>query len=597
MPQGTSKRKLAAILNADVVGYGRLMAGDEAATITALNESRAVFRERIEARGGRVVDTAGDSVLAEFRSVVEAVECAVEVQGALTARNAPLPEDRRMLFRIGVNLGDVIEQKDGTIYGDGVNIAARLESLAEPGGICVSDEVRRQVGNKLDIGFTAMGEQVMKNIAEPVVVHKVLLNPDELEEAPDVRAKPTGMQESDRPSVAVLPFDNMSGDPEQQYFSDGITEDIITELSRFHSLVVIARNSSFAFRGMAIDVKEIGKNLGVHFVVEGSVRKSDTRVRVTVQLIDAATGHHLWAERYDRKLEDIFAVQDEITQAIVTTLPGRMEEAGWERARRKRNPDMTAYDYVLLGLDRFNRFSREDNVQARRYSQMAIDRDPLFARAHALLAASHLWDLYMYAQDDNSLDKAFKSAESALALDDEDSWSRGMLGLVHFLRRQDEESEIQFRRAISLNQNNADTIAFFGNVLVYLGRWEEGLDCITKARRLNPFPPEYYHWYHALALYSAREYGRAIHSVKQIRLLDRWHHGLLAMCYAQMGRSEEAGVELRLLLEAPRGEAIAKGDPLPTEIHDLVFERANRYRIEADRDHFLAGLRKAGLPV
>jgi adenylate cyclase len=584
------ERRLAAIMAADVVGYSRLVRADEEGTLTALKALRAdLIEPKLGEHNGRVVKLMGDGMLAEFPSVVDAVRAAVETQQAVTERNSSLPDDKRIEFRVGINLGDVVIDGDD-IHGDGVNVAARLEGLAEPGGLCVSGAVYDQVRNRIDLSFEDLGDQEVKNIDQPVRVWRWRAVGAE-ESAPTSGSEPLPLP--DKPSIAVLPFDNMSGDPEQEYFSDGITEDIITELSRFHSLVVIARNSSFAFRGQATDVTDVGKKLGAQYVVEGSVRKSGQRVRVTVQLIDAATGHHLWAERYDREILDIFSVQDEITQAIVSTLPGRLEDAGWERARRKRNPDLTAYDYFLLGLERLNRFTREDNHEARQHAQTAVQHDPLFSRAYALLAATHLWDLLMYGKDEDSLEKGFESAESALSLDDEDSWTHGMLGYVRFMRRQDEEAVIQFERAIALNQNDADAIAFFGNVLIYLGRWEEGLDCITKAKRLNPFPPVYYHWFHGIALYSAGDYGNAISAVKQIRSLDRWHHGLLAMCHAQSGKMDEAGAEIAKFMEAPQ---VTDDDSLTDDVRELVNERVNRYRLQADRDHFLEGLRKAGLP-
>jgi TolB-like protein len=401
----------------------------------------------------------------------------------------------------------------------------------------------------------------------------------------------------DKPSIAVLAFENLSGDPEQDYFADGIVEDIINGLARFHTLFVIARHSTFVYKGQGVKVQDIGRDLGVQYVVEGSVRKSGQRVRVTIQLVEGKTGKHVWAERYDRDLDDIFAVQDEITQAIVSTLPGRLEDAGWKRVKQKRAANMTAYDYVLLGLGPFNRFSREDNLQARRMFLAAIDHDPLYARAHALLASTYIWDLFIYAESDQSLDQAFKSAEAALALDDEDGWSHAMLGFALFLRGQDEEAEIQFRRAVSLNPNDADAIAFMADALIYFGRWEEGLECIVKAKRINPFPPVYYHWYHGLALYSAREYEQAIMAIKQIRPLDRWHHGLLAMCYAQVNRLDEASAEIAMFVDARQKEISEHSPSVSVSDLDLALERVNRYRVQADRNHFLDGLRKAGLSV
>lgn len=589
------ERRLTTILSADVVGYSRLMGVDEAGTLAALKAHR---RELIEPKAaqyrGRTVKLMGDGALMEFASVVDAVRFAVEVQCAMRARNADVPEDRRILYRIGINIGDIIVEGDD-LYGDGVNLAARLEAIATPGGVCVSGTVFDHVKGKADIDFADMGEQMVKNISEPVRVYSVALKaPTDRPEA----GGEAGLTLPEKPSIAVLPFDNMSGDPEQEYFADGITEDIITGLSRFHTLFVIARNSTFVYKGQAVKVQEVGRDLGVQYVVEGSVRKSGRRVRVTAQLVEADSGKHAWADRYDRDLDDIFAVQDEITQAIVSTLPGRLDYAGWERAKRKQTANMTAYDYVLLGLERFNRFSREDNLQARRMFQTAIDFDGSYARAHALLASTHIWDLFIYAEEsEQSLDEASRSAERALVLDDEDGWSCAMLGFAHFLRRQDEVAEIQLRRAVSLNPNDPDAFAFMANALTYFGQWEEALECIVKAKRINPFPPGYYHWYHGLALYSAREYEQAIMAIKHIQSLDRWHHGLLAMCYAQLDRLDEASAELAIFVDARRKEMRERGASAPVRDLDLVLERVNRYRVQADRAHFLEGLRKVGLSV
>ena len=588
------QRRLAAILAADVVGYSRMMREDETGTLAQLKTLRKeVFDPRTAEHNGRIVKTTGDGVLVEFASAVDATECATKVQRALARRNEDVPEGHRIELRIGINLGDIIVDGDD-IYGDGVNVAARLEELCDPGEVYVSAVVHDQVEGKITAAFDELGEHAVKNIDKPVRVYRV--SP---EAGAGATAGPVATRVEklfDRPAVAVLPFENIGGDPEQEYFADGLSEDIITALSLWRSFPVIARNSTFTYKGRAVKMQEVADELGARYVLEGSVRKGGDRIRVTAQLIDAETGHHVWAERYDRDLEDVFAVQDEITQAIVSTLPGRMEEAGRERAERKRIPDLTAYDQVLLGLERFNRFTWEDNVHARRYSEMAIERDPLFARAHTLLAAAHLWDLLMYQRDEDSLDKAYKSVEAALALDDGDSWSHGILAWAYFLRRRDEESEIHLQRALTLNPNDANAAAYFGCILVYFGRLDEGLDWITKAKRLNPFPPPNYHWYHGLALYLAREFEQAIQTIKQIRALDRWHHGLLAMCYAQLGRMDQAGAEIALFIEAPEREARADDDPPAADILELVHERVNRYRIEADREHFFDGLRKAGLP-
>ncbi len=568
---------------------------DEAGTLAALkSDCKELIEPSVAEHKGRIVKLMGDGLLIEFPSAIEAVRCAVKIQQALAGRDAGAFGAERTAYRIGVNFGDIVVE-DEDIYGDGVNIAARLERLAEPGGICISDKVYEEVRGRIDLDFADMGEREVRNIDRPLRVWQ--WTADAAATATPRQARPSLPAVPDKPSIAVLPFDNMSDDPEQDYFADGITEDIITGLARFHALFVIARNSTFVYKGRSVNVQDIGRDLGVRYLVEGSVRKAGQKVRVNAQLIESSTGQHVWAERYDRNLDDIFAVQDEITQAIVSTLPGRLEEPGRELVRRKPTASMSAYDHVLLGLELFKRFSREGNLEARKMFQAAIDHDPRYARAHAFLASTYVFDLFIYDESDQSLDKAYESAETALALDDTDGWPHLMLGYALFLRGQDDETEIHFRRAISLNPNDADGIAFMANTLVYLGRWEEGLDYIAKAMRINPYPPVYYHWYHGLGLYSAREYGQAVAAIKQIRLLDRWHHALLAMCYAQLDKPDEAAAEIARFAEARRAEIAERGVSGQISDLDLVSERVSKYRVKADRDHFLEGLRKAGLKL
>jgi TolB-like protein len=465
-----------------------------------------------------------------------------------------------------------------------------LQEACEPGGLALSNSAHDSLGSLVDVTFVDDGEQRFKNIARPIRVWRW---------SPETPASITGdgisLSLPDKPSIAVLPFDNMSNDPEQEYFSDGITEDIITELSRFRSLFVIARNSSFVFKGQAIDIAEIGDKLGVQYVVEGSVRKAGDRVRVTAQLIDAATSRHLWAERYDRELKDIFAVQDEITQTIVSTLPGRLEEAGRERAEGKQTASMTAYDHLLLGRGLFNSFTRERIAEARQLAQKAVALDPNYARAHALIAGTHLWDLPVGYSTEDSLTNALASAKVSVELDDEDSWSHAMFAMALFENKQDEEAEIQGRRAVALNANDADANAMLGVILVYLGRIDEGREWIEKAMRLNPFPPEWYHWYRALAYFSGRSYEEAIHAFKEIRSLDRWGHAYIAACHAHLKELEEARTEVSIFVDARRRELLERGEAFPSQTLELARVRANRYRIQADRDHLLEGLRKAGL--
>src|ERR1700757_88355 len=378
------ERKLAAVLAADMVGYSRLMEVDETGTLARLKTHRIELIDPAIAKNrGRLIKTTGDGMLVEFHSVADAVLCAAEVQRRMARRNADVSPARWMQFRIGINLGDVIVE-DNDIFGDGVNVAARLEMLAEPGGICVSGAVRDQVGQRLgDVAFEDLGDQNVKNIARPIRVFRVRLDPDP-------KAAPEGAKDaaaataiSRKPSIAVLPLVNMSGDPEQEFFADGLTEDIITELSRFHDLLVISRNSTFVYKGKAVKVQDVAKEFAVDYVLEGSVRKAGGRIRVTVQLIDAEADRHVWAERYDRELADIFAIQDEMTRAIVATLPGRVEAARHDRVKHKRTDNMMAYDGVLAAKVLHHRSTQVDNAEAQRLLNRALALDPNYAHAHA----------------------------------------------------------------------------------------------------------------------------------------------------------------------------------------------------------------------
>jgi adenylate cyclase len=503
-----AKRKLAAILSADVEGYSRLMGDDEVGTIRTLTAYRESMSEIIRKYRGRVVDAPGDNLLAEFASVVDAVNCAVEIQRELAERNQELSEDRRMQFRIGVNLGDVVEEKD-RIYGEGVNIAARLEALAEGGGICISRIVYDQIKNKLDLEYEYLGEQTVKNIAEPVRAYRVQLEID------SAASKLSGSLElPDKPSVAVLPFNNMSGDPEQNYFAEGISEDITTELSRFHSIFVISRNSAFTYRGKSVDVRQVGRELGVEYIVEGSVRKAGKRVRVTAQLIAATTGQHVWAERYDRNLEDIFAVQDEITETIVSSLAGRIEAAGIERAKRKNTENMVAYDYLLQGLDfhKSGRNTKEDAVEAVEMFTKAVELDSGFARGHAWLACAStstvLWGGYPSPEQ---VDDAMARVQKALSLDENESEAHRIIGAIYLHRdRQFDRAEYHITKAVTLNPNDANTAAKAAELFSYTSRSQEAVASVKRAMLLNPHHPDWYWQEMGLALYIGRQYTDAI---------------------------------------------------------------------------------------
>ena len=478
-----AKRRLVAILSADVAGYSRLMGDDERATMDTLTAYRQVFRKHISDHDGRVVDTAGDSVLSVFDSVVEAVHCAVDVQGELEERNADKPEDRRMLFRIGVNLGDIFEQDDGTVYGDGVNVAARLESLAEAGGVCISESAHMQVEGKTDLGFQDIGEHEVKNIARPVRAYRVVV---------ETQAAPTTPNAlPDKPSIAVLPFDNLSGDAEQEYFVDGIVEDLITALSGMRWLLVTARNSTFSYKGKSPDVRDVGLELGVRYVLEGSVRKAGNRVRISAQLIDASDGNHIWAQRYDRELADIFDVQDEITLTIAGAIEPELAQIERERARRKPADNLDAWDLSQRGLWHMWQFSEDDNAEARRLFRRAIDIDPRFAAAHANLSYSHYLDSVLAYSDSpqQSFALAETAAKQAIAIDDKDAMAHCALGRALSSQGDYPAAIAELRTALDLNPSFTLAHLGLGVALQFPGQPAQPVLDSAPPPRLAPLTP------------------------------------------------------------------------------------------------------------
>jgi adenylate cyclase len=633
------ERKLAAIFSADVKGYSRLMGDDEIATVRTLTSYREVMTNMIQAHRGRVVDSPGDNLLAEFASVVDAVQCATKIQEELTVRNASLPAHRQMAFRIGINVGDVLTE-DGRLYGDGVNIAARLEGLAEAGGICLSEAAYTQVKNKLALGYEYIGEQQVKNIAEPIRAYKIQRSPRAAAldvSQPTETAKPAArpavntivswhrrknmlilgglllitavaavqylswspptpsttipsLQPSslalpDKPSIVVLPFVNMSNDPTQEYFSDGITEDLTTALSQLSGLFVIARNSAFTYKGKAVKVQEVGNALGVQYVLEGSVRKADDQVRVTTQLIDAITGYHLWSERYDRPLKEIFAVQDEIVQKIVTTLKLQLtlQEQGY--LVRKRTANLEAYDAFLRGLESLNRTSQEANAQARQLFEHAIALDPQYAEAYAKLSRtlSSEW-VFQWSQDPQTLERAFAFAQQAVSLDESLPGAYKELAYTYLYKNQHEQATAAAKRGITLDPNDAENIGQLGLILNYAGQPEVAIGFIKEAMRLNPRYPYNYLAYLGMAYRLARRYEEAI-SVLQSATLRNPNffptHFHLAITYSELGREEEARAEAAELLRiSPQ----------------FSLERLKRvYKNPTDLARDLTALRKAGL--
>jgi adenylate cyclase len=578
-------RKLAVILAADVAGYSRLMAADEEGTLATLHAHRGVIDELIARHHGRIFTTAGDSVMAEFASAVEAVRSAGSIQQEIERRNADLPEPRRMLFRIGINLGDVVV--DGhNLFGDGVNVAARLESSAEPGGIHISGAVYDQIRNKVELRFDDLGEQALKNLGYPVRVFGA--RRESAADAGPFAERPAGTsppRPSAFPSVAVLPFANLGGDPEQEYFADGITEDLITELSRFQEIRVIARNSVMTYKAKPARVQEVGRDLGVRYVLEGSVRKAGERVRITAQLIDAATGHHLWAERFDRSIADIFELQDEVTGRIVATLAGKLAESERRRARSGQTENLEAYDCVLRGRELWERFTPEDNREARRLYEKAIELDPDYARAYASLAWTYLVEHSERWADagDRPLERALELARKGVMVNPASHSNHLALGQVCLSKGLYDEALEALETAIALNPNDADGYAFLARALSFAGRPDEAIELMGKAQQRNPAAPRWYAWNLGIAYYLARRYDDAVAALRKGRPLGAMSYRWLAAAYGQLGRELDAKAAAAEYLKLTPDFSLA------SHLEVLPFQHA------ADRDHYAEGLRKAGL--
>ncbi len=584
MAEQRVQRRLAAILVADVVGYSRLVEADEEGTRTRLRSLQfELIEPRIAADGGRIVKTMGDGILVEFPSAVDAVRNALAIQTSMVGRDANLPEDRRIQFRVGINVGDVIVAGDD-IHGDGVHVASRLEGLCGPGEVYVSGTVYDQVAGKLAASFEDLGEQRVKNIAKPFRAYRVLPVSETVTTAP-VASDVDKM--FDRPALAVLPFENMSGDPEQEYFSDGLTEDIITALSLWRSFPVIARNSTFSYKGTSPDVRKVGEELGARYVVEGSVRKAGNRVRVSAQLLNAETGHHIWAESYDRDLDDIFALQDEITRQIATIIEPAIERSEHKRITTKPASDLAAWEFCVRGYAHIYELTREANDKAREMFQRAIDLDPQYCRAHTGLAFTYGRDLRFFDTPDRQEwhRLGLESAQRAVALDETDADARTMLARCYNMTRRTDDAIAEAERAVQLNPHNADANNIMGAALsITSARYEEGIPWFERALQLNPSDPQHQVFAVQLALahLGAGRYEEAIrHARDAIRRQPDFLEGVaaLAASLGYLGRDEEA----RAAIEGHE-------DAVPSFVKRHVL-----YAPEL-KDCLLEGLRKAGLP-
>jgi len=575
MAKQRTQRRLAAIMAADVVGYSHLMGHDEERAHAAFRLCHAVIKEIVTNHRGRIFGGAGDSIMVEFASPVEAVRAGVDIQHRLTEQILDLPNDLPMQFRIGINLGDVMADR-GELFGDGVNIAARLQALADPGGLCISESVYQLVESKLELAFDDLGAHELKNITKPVRMFRVLLPASA---APIRTATSEG---STKPSIAVLPFTNMSNDPEQEVFVDGMTEDLITELSRTAGLFVIARHSTFAYKGKAEDVRRIARDLGVRYLVEGSARLAAGRVRISVQLIDALGGDHLWAERFDRSLQDVFAVQDEVTGKIVEALVGRLSPP----PARNRPANLEVYELCVRGRVLFGEspaLAREARLLLRR----AIGLDPGYAEAHRWLAVN-LWEAWTNWDEPMkpNRDMSVELAEKAVALDPNDAGNHWVFGHVLGYERRWPESDAEFAAAFRLNPNIADAWAMQSDLIVMSGRLADAVEHVQKALRLNPHPPHWYYWMLGHAQYALRQYDRAAETLRKEETYRAGSRRILAATLAQLGQLDEARREAELfMIHNPH-----------FTISQWVATRPFRDEAMRVRDHFVDGYRKAGLP-
>jgi adenylate cyclase len=622
-----AKRKLTAILSADVKGYSRLMGEDELFTVETLKSYREIISTLVQQFSGRVVDSPGDNILAEFSSVVDAVECAVKIQGDLQETNASLPENRRMEFRIGVNLGDVIDD-EGRIYGDGVNVAARVEGLAESGGICISGTAFDQIGKKLPLGYEYLGEQEVKNIEKPIRVYRVLTEPEAVGEVigEGVRRpkswplgavvamfivilgglaiwnfyfrpppiEPASLEKMvyplpDKPSIAVLPFDNMSGDVEQDYLADGISENIISALSRISQLFVIARNSTFTYKGKPVKVQRVSEELGVRYVLEGSIQISGNRLRITAQLIDAIKGNHIWSDTYDRKLEDIFAVQDEVTKEIVTALNVELTQGEQARLAAKGTDNLEAYLKFIQARENVYLHTMESNALAQQLAQEALTLDPKYASASRILGITHMHDILLGRSKSpkESIGKAIKLVKKAIELDDQNGYSHASLGFLLVMIRQYDQAVAEAERGIALDPNVADIYGWSGIIYRYVGRWKDAITAYEKAIRLNPIPPDFYLQGLGLAYAWTGRYEEGIKALKraiQNAPDSPYGHLFAAAAYSMAGRDEEARDAADEVLRLNPKFSLEK------------WGKSLKYKNQEDQDRLMSALRRAGLP-
>ena len=582
MTQENFQRKLTAIFSADVVGYSRLMGEDEDKTVRTLTTYRDIICSLVKDHNGRVVDSPGDNIMAEFISVVNSMRCAWGVQQEIKSRNADLPVNRRMNFRIGINLGDVIEEGD-RIYGDSVNITARLESMAEEGGICISGTAYDQVKNKLPLKYDYQGEQVVKNIKEPIRVYKVLTE----QENEEIIVEET-LDLPDRPSIAVLPFTNLSSDPGQAFFCDGFTDDIITTLAKIPRMFVIARESSFTFKGKSVITQDVGRELGVRYVLEGSIQTFGDQIRINAQLIDATNGYHLWAEKYDRELKDIFAMRDEIAMKITGALQVKLtdgESANWGPETKS----IEAYIKLMQSVEHFRAFTPDDNILSRQKAQEALDLDPNYSPAMEMFAWTLLMDGIFGTgkEPEKSIEQALELAQKVLDRGDSDAGAHFLIGYAYSRKGQFDKAVSELIIARELFPNNAEINAGLGMVYNAAGKPEEAIRVLRKAMRLNPFPQSWYLVSLGGAYRLKGAYEKAVNEYKKAIQLtpdDMFSHLYLAICYVKLGREKDA-----------RGEA-AEVLRINPQFSSISYAKYNPIKDETARKQLIDDMREAGLP-
>jgi TolB-like protein/Flp pilus assembly protein TadD len=590
------ERRLAAILAADVAGYTALMGDDETGTLRRLTDlRREVLEPLIDEHRGRVVKLMGDGLLVEFASVVDAVACALAWQGGVNESEATTAENKRLQFRIGINLGDVIVQGDD-IHGDGVNIAARLENLARPGDICLSGDTYRQVRGKIDVEFDNLGEQEVKNVKEPVQVYRISA-PVSIAGSSSQKTEPLALP--DKPSIAVLPFTNMTGDPEQEYFSDGVTAEITTQLARFRDLFVISQNSAFLYKNSAASSQKAGQDLGVAYILEGSIQKAGNRVRIAAKLLDAATSVQLWAERYDRELSDIFAVQDEVTARIVSALAGQIEESGRKRAAQKSTENLAAYDCFLRGEHYLAQGSMADILEARKMFERAIELDPHHAQSWAGLALSYMeehWSNWT-SSPEAAAERSFELAQKAVAVDERESRAHLALGEAYLYARRDfDRALIEIEKASDLNPNDYTNYCIKSWLLALDGRTTEGIACASTAFRLNPYAAYDCRIGQFLAFFAAAAYEDALTALQNISSPEGIAQACLAACYAKLGRTAEANKNMAAFIEKARSEIRIFPGENPVAWREY-WAKFFPFRATSVFDDLMEGMRDAGLPT